>query len=79
MIKGALWPFPKNLYFELQGTQFLQIIRIESFEKMDFITIEESSICEAFQQFFHSLPSSKYAYTAEETDAFFAKKIEELT
>lgn len=79
MIKGELWPFPKNLYFELQGTQLLQIIRIESFDKMDFIMIEESSICEAFYQFFHSLPSSKYAYTPEEMDAFFTKKIEELT
>lgn len=79
MIKGELWPFPKNLYFELQGTQLLLIIRIESFDKMDFIMIEENSICEAFYQFFHSLPSSKYAYTPEEMDAFFAHKIDQLT
>lgn len=79
MVKGSLLSFPKHLYFELQGIQVLQIINIESFEKMDFIIIEESSICEAFQQFFYSLPSSKYAYTKEETDVFITEKITEMS
>lgn len=71
--------FPKHLYFELLGTTSLQIIRIENLEIMDFITIEESSICEAFYHFFQTLQSSKYVYSAEETYSFISQCIDKLT
>lgn len=70
--------FPKHLFFELTGTSSLQIIRIENLEIMDFITIEESSICEAFYHFFHSLPSSAYLYSVEEANSLISQCIDEL-
>lgn len=71
--------FPKHLYFELLGTSSLQIIRIESLDVIDFITIEESSICEAFYHFFQSLPTSKYIYSIEEANSFISQCIDKLS
>lgn len=71
--------FPKHLFIELIGHSSLQIIHIEKLEIIDFITIEESSICEAFYHFFQTLPSSKYVYTPDEANALLKQCIDELT
>ena len=79
MLKDSFLSLPENLYFELQGTHILQIIRIDNIRKIDFITVEESSICEAFYQFLHSLPASKYVYSSEDMSKIISQAIHKLT
>lgn len=79
MLKSEFISFPKNLYFELQGTKLLQIIRLKSLKDIDFITIVESSICEAFYEFFKSLKTSKYIYEEEQEQTYLKEKISQLT
>lgn len=71
MLKSSVLPLPRNLYFELHGTNMMQILRIESIDKMDFITIDESSICEAFYHFFEYLQNSRFSYSEAETTEIF--------
>lgn len=78
MLKELPLAIPQNLFFELHGTQLLQITRIEDINTIDFMKIEESSICEAFYQFFQSLPNSDYIYSPEETKRIILQKIKEL-
>lgn len=78
MLKNMPLSIPQNLFFELHGIQLLQIIRIENVNTIDFMKIEESSICEAFYQFFQSLPHSDYIYSPEETRNIILQKIKEL-
>lgn len=78
MLKDTAFSLPKNLFFELHDTQVLKVGRIENLKVIDFMIINESSICEAFYLFLKSLSSSSYIYTPEETKTYFSKKISEL-
>lgn len=78
MLKNSPLSVPQNLFFESHGTQFLQVIRIEDISTIDFMKIEESSICEAFHQFLMSLQDSEFVYSQKETEQIITQKIREL-
>lgn len=78
MLKNFPLSIPQNLFFELYGTDFLQITHIENINTINFMKIEENSICEAFQQFLMSLPDSDFVYTQKEKEQIIIQKIREM-
>lgn len=58
---------PTYISIELHDTHCLHLFSLKENFECSFIEIKESSICEAFYDFFEALPDSELSYTKEET------------
>lgn len=67
--------FPNSIVMELYDHQLLNIIHVGNDRKISFIAIDESSICEAFESFFHSLNASEYYCGTETQEQMISKEI----
>lgn len=58
--------FPASLYIELRDRRILHLIHITAKNDISFVTIQESSICDAFAEFFELLAESEYVFSDEQ-------------
>lgn len=77
LIKEDIMPIDAGFYLELYGTQRLILCTTHEVERLVIICIEESSICEAFMDYFIGLENSDYVYNSEDTETVLRKKISE--
>ena len=70
--------FPNSIVIELYDHQLLHIIHVSRNKEISFISIRESSICEAFEEFFRSLNNSEYYCEKDDQKKSLLKMIHSL-
>lgn len=70
--------FPNSLHIELRDRSELNIIHIVDQKNISFITILESSICDAFAEFFELLTDSEYVFPDEQFKDILKKQLGNL-
>ncbi len=70
--------FPSSLYIELRDRRILHLIHITAKNDISFVTIQESSICDAFAEFFELLAESEYVFSDEQFKAILHKLLNKV-
>lgn len=70
--------YPDSLYIELRNQHSLFLINLADKANISFIIIQESSICNAFSEFFQSLADSEYITQENQTRSLIHKYIRQL-
>ncbi len=70
--------YPDSLFIELRNNHSLFLINLADKTNISFIIIQESSICNAFSEFFQSLSDSEYITPEKQTRTLIQKYIEQL-
>ena len=70
--------YPDSLYIELRNNHSLFLINLADKTNISFIIIQESSICNAFSEFFQLLADSEYITPENQTRTLIQKYIRQL-
>lgn len=71
--------FPDSFYIELRDKRTLHFIRTVDKDNITFITIQESSICDAFEEFFEILGnSSEYVFSDKDLLSLLKDELDHL-
>ena len=70
--------YPDSLFIELRNNHSLFLINLADKTNISFIIIQESSICNAFSEFFRSLTDSEFITPENQTRTLIQKYIEQL-
>ena len=70
--------YPDSLYIELRNHHSLFLINLADKANTSFIIIQESSICNAFSEFFQLLADSEYITQENQTRSLIHKYIRQL-
>ena len=70
--------YPDSLYIELRNNHSLFLINLADKTNISFIIIQESSICNAFSEFFQLLADSEYITPENQTRTLIQKYIQQL-
>lgn len=77
MIKDSIH-MPRYINFEINENPQLNIIQIIDSSVFQLLTIEEPTICDAFNNFFNILQNSEEIYSVDESKSYIKKKINDL-
>ena len=75
---NSTFSYPDSLYIELRNNHSLFLINLADKANISFIIIQESSICNAFSEFFHLLADSEYITPENQTRTLIQKYIRQL-
>lgn len=70
--------FPASLYIELRDRHVLHFIHLNDKNDISFVTIQESSICDAFAEFFEILAESEYVFPDDQFRVMLHKQLAKL-
>lgn len=70
--------FPASLYIELRDRRILHLIHITAKNDISFVTIQESSICDAFADFFETLAESEYVFSDSQFKSILCKELSKI-
>ena len=75
---NSTFSYPDSLYIELRNNHSLFLINLADKANISFIIIQESSICNAFSEFFQLLADSEYITPENQTRTLIQKYIQQL-
>lgn len=75
---NSTFSYPDSLYIELRNNHSLFLINLADKANISFIIIQESSICNAFSEFFQLLADSEYITPENQTRTLIQKYIRQL-
>lgn len=75
---NSTFSYPDSLYIELRNNHSLFLINLADKANISFIIIQESSICDAFSEFFQLLADSEYITPENQTRTLIQKYIQQL-
>ena len=75
---NSTFSYPDSLYIELRNNHSLYLINLADKANISFIIIQESSICNAFSEFFQLLADSEYITPENQTRTLIQKYIRQL-
>lgn len=75
---NSTFSYPDSLYIELRNNHSLFLINLADKANISFIIIHESSICNAFSEFFQLLADSEYITPENQTRTLIQKYIRQL-